>query len=73
MFSASAGDKKLTRYQEDFDGIAYQSSLVEKGLNVVLFDVNDVEMTSCWLTETENINFGFRHMKFGYASKDLRK
>jgi hypothetical protein len=59
--------------KEGFDGIIYQSALVEKGLNVVLFDVNNVEMTSCCLTETNNINFDFEHSKYGYSCKNLKK
>jgi len=58
--------------KEGFDGFACQSSLVEKGVNVVLFDVNDAEMTSCWLTKTNNISFDFTHRKYGYTSKELK-
>lgn len=59
--------------KEGFDGIAYQSSLVEKGLNVVLFDLGTVEMTSCWLTTTENVQFEFDHRKYGYSCEDIKK
>ena len=59
--------------KEGFDGIFYKSSLVDDGLNVVLFNVNDVEMTSCWFTETNDISFDFRHRKYGYSCRDLKK
>lgn len=59
--------------KEGFDGIAYQSSLEENGLNLVLFDINAVEMTSCCLTKTDNIKFDFNHRKYGYSCKDIKK
>jgi len=59
--------------KQGFDGIAYTSSLIETGLNFVLFDINDVEMTSCWLTKTKEIRFDLVHTTIGYRNKDIRK
>jgi hypothetical protein len=58
---------------QGFDGIAYTSSLIETGLNFVLFNATAVEMTSCWLTETKNIIFDLDHTKIGYRNQGLKK
>ena len=42
----------------DFDGVAYRSSLGE-GHNVVLFDVQTTELVSCFLFELKSIRFKF--------------
>ena len=58
--------------KEGFDGLACKSSLVEKGVNVVLFDVNDAEMISCWLKKTKSIFFNFAHTKSGYNCREKK-
>lgn len=44
---------------EGFDGIAFRSSLNEKGINIVLFDLDAAEIISCHLFETKKIEFEF--------------
>ncbi len=58
--------------KEGYDGIAYQSSLAD-GLNIVLFDMDTVEMLSCFLTSVKDIKFEFDHKKFGYSCKEIKK
>ena len=44
---------------EGHDGIAYKSAFGKEGCNVVLFDPDDAELTSCTLFEARSLKFGF--------------
>jgi hypothetical protein len=49
----------------NFDGIAYRSSLGD-GHNIALFDLDVVELVSCYLFKAENIRFDFKESGNAY-------
>ena len=54
---------------EGYDGIAYKSAFGKKGYNVVLFDPDDAELTSCTLFEAKSLRFGFEQSDNPYWVK----
>jgi len=45
--------------REGFDGVAYKSAFGENGFNVVFFDLDAAELTSCQLFSVKGIDFKF--------------
>lgn len=53
-----------------YDGIAYKSAFGEDGHNIVLFDLNAAELTSCTLHEVKSLEFDFEQYDNPYWIED---
>ena len=55
---------------EGYGGIAYRSAFGEDGYNIVLFDTDDANLTSCGLFEVKSLEFSFKEADNLYWVKE---